>query len=237
MVITSFHGLRASFARRARTLDAVSFNGSERRASRASGSFITDNFSEGMEVDIIGSTSNDGRRTIVVLEALNMYFSGDSPTMADEAAGTRLLVGAFRDPDGLEHWPVDRVHASGFNTGVVAVNAGGDFDAWANFDAFPMEFTVDGGAVGPVPTHDTYLSQRSDLASRQYMALEAVPGATGSWRITLTPLAVLELGLLLSTSTLNADQMSRVLRYAAVYVRRQSDGKIQWLDLHKAVLG
>jgi len=132
------------------------------------------------------------------------------------------------DADGVETWPYHKMRANGFDDGITGVPK--------PITSFPVTVTVDGQANG-AEAYDIYLSQRTDDIASQYMQVDPVLGKSGTWTIALTSAAVTALGLGSTTDQLTVGQVRRVTRHCAIYVQRQSDDAIQWLDLEQASLG
>lgn len=136
--------------------------------------------------------------------------------------------GAPIDISGIEEWEPALMRALGFDGGITGTPT--------PITAFPFTVTVDGGALGAM-VYDAYLSQRTDDPGLQYLRLTHTAGTSGSWTIRLTSAGATELGLASVTSAVTIDQLRVALKHATLYVRRQSDGSIQLLNLLDATLG
>jgi hypothetical protein len=228
MVLANFLGMRQLFAPKGGPTTAIlTYNDPSNVLSRSAGSFIAQGYQVGMYLDSIGTALNDGRRKILVVNALDMTLE-PTPALVDEAVSSTVLA-YFRDVDGLETWPIDKVRASGFANTITGIDSA--------TTEFPVTVSCDGGADDSLELNDVYLSQRTDYGPSRYFSLTRVAGKSGSWSLALTAKAVSDLGIDGATAPLNADQLSRVLRYCTMYFRRQGDGAIQLLDLHTAVFG
>lgn len=139
-------------------------------------------------------------------------------------------------PDGLPPWPIAKVRSGGFDNGFSGIDR--------PIDEFPITLSVNGQVADAVPgihEYDWYLSQRSDQAARQYFAVAHLfsfigDAVSGSIVLSLTDLAVAELAISLPTSPLNTDRLIQTCKNVHVYVKRRSDGAIQWVDLLKQTL-
>lgn len=226
MIVHQHTAMRGAFAPAAsQVLSATFIAGPTQRITRAAGSFVTDGYEPAMSLDVVGSASNDGRRTLATVDPTVMTVTGGAPIVS-EGPVSALVKGVFRDPDGFERWPVALMRAGGFS---------GGFTGLAGATAFPRTVSVDGAANG-AEAYDAYLSQRTDAPARRLFSIVRTAGKSGTWTLSLASLAVSDLALSGPTATLTDDQLSRLLRYVALYVRRHADGAIQWVDLHKAVL-
>jgi hypothetical protein len=142
------------------------------------------------------------------------------------------------DPDGYEPWPyATKMRAGGFTggfSGVPSLNSGPI--------AFPLTVSVDSQAIG-APAFDIYLSQRTDDAAAQPFAIAEVAGKSGTWTISLTTRGCVSIGLLdasgtpTPTASLTPGQVEVASRNVYLYVRRLSDGAMQWADLRASLMG
>lgn len=131
------------------------------------------------------------------------------------------------DLDGYATWPLANVRASGFDGGFTGIAK--------PITAFPVEPTVDGNNAGS-PAHNAYLSQRTDDPALQWLSIVEKVGYTGTWTISLTAKCVSDLGLASATASLTQDELIRILNHCHLYVKRNSDGAIQWVDILRASL-
>jgi hypothetical protein len=136
------------------------------------------------------------------------------------------------DPDGYEPWPyATKMRSGGFTGGFSGILSFG-----TSAVAFPFTLSVDGQAVGAV-AYDIYLSQRTDDTANQYFTLTEVSGKSGTWTLALTSVATSKLGLATATTALTPTQGAQATRNVHLYVRRLSDGAIQWASLFDSVMG
>jgi hypothetical protein len=227
MVLANFLGMRQLFAPKAGpTTMVLTYNDPTNVLSRSSGSFIAQGYQVGMYLDSMGTALNDGRRKILVVNTLDMVLE-PTPALVDEAVSSTIL-GYFRDVDGLETWPIDNVRAGGFANTITGIDS--------TTTDFPVTISCDGEANDSLELNDVYLSQRTDYGPSRYFSLTRVAGKSGTYTLALTAKAVSDLDIE-PEAALNADQMSRLLRYCTLYFRRHSDSAIQLLDLHTAVFG
>lgn len=132
------------------------------------------------------------------------------------------------DFDGLELWDTSLLRASGFDDGITGLAK--------PITAFPSNITIV-GADSPT-AYDWYLSQRTDEASRQFIAVTQPSAAlSGAIRLSLTTLCVSELGLASATAAVSEDELRIILNDCWLYCKRNSDGAIQVFDLLKGTLG
>jgi hypothetical protein len=228
-IIAQYVAFRHWFAEVARTqgvsltYDHVS---SPNTISRASGSFVTDGYEEGMTLQVIGTPDNDGGAYEVgAVSALTLSLvTGQNFTSS--YTDTSSLVGAFYELDGMEEWPTDLVRANGFDGGFAA--------SVLPFSPFPLTLTVNDGVTDATAgtSYTWYLSQRTDDATKQHLTMtHANTATTGTVTLALTSTAVADLGLASTTSSLNAGQRVKLLRNVFVYCQRQSDKAIQLAHL------
>lgn len=135
----------------------------------------------------------------------------------------------LRALDGYEYWPANMVRANGFDDGIAIAKP---------ITSMPFALSVDGLALGSTFLYDSYLSQRTDVTADQYLQVTEASGYTGSWLLDLTEMAREKFGLSPSAASVdvNEDQLIQALKHCAFYVKRQSDGAIQYLELLKATL-
>lgn len=141
-----------------------------------------------------------------------------------------------RAADGYEVWNAGLIRTHSFDDGIAGI-----YSSEAN-QQFPISLTVNGyaaDAVASTDEYDWYVSQRTDVAASQYLAVTAYPnlaGSTysGSIRLSLTAFAIAELDLDDGTELDGADLVKRVLSRVYVYVQRRSDDSIQYVELYEA---
>lgn len=204
------------------------------------GSFVADGFELGMIADIANTVSNNTRVHVEAFETNgspnDTIVCAADDVLAAEVAATAEIDGAFIDGDGVWTWPIDLVRkvGSGFGdagstlTGVTPwYDPGGSLEISCNTGAPDAVFGVD--------DFDWYLSQRTDEQARQYLEIENFPADGGE---SFSGFVRIRNAALADTFAPNAPSITpqvlkRLFRYAHLYVRRRSDGAIQWVDLHR----
>ena len=187
-----------------------------------------------------GTANNDAieyRVTTVTAAQLTLEHSGE---VTSETAVSRTYVAFHRDTDGMPRFPGPRdstnlIRSGGFTGGIT----GAPFPYLGVAFQVTCNSTADDSVAG-TDEYDWYLSQRTDDPAKQYwLALDYNPGggntASGTISLVHSALATSELGVV--DGPLPAQQYHDLLYKVALYVRRISDGAIQWLDLHKALTG
>lgn len=134
-----------------------------------------------------------------------------------------FATGVALDVDGVSTWPIGSVRPTGFNSGFTGIAT--------PITAFPITVTI-GGSVD----HHAYLSQRTDDGAAQYLTLAIANATTDAWTISLTALAVSDLGLASATAAVDTGQLTLLLRDVTLYVQRISDDAIQLVNLLDATL-
>jgi hypothetical protein len=177
-----------------------------------------------------GTEDNDRRFLVTAATSTNLTVEpwegggdvdNEGPILCD-------LTGYFLDPDGMESWPVEMVNANGFDDGFTGIPT--------PITDFPFLASVDGQVYGDL-AHHFYLSQRTDDPDKRYIDVtRADDGASGTVTLSLTDIAVSDLGLEDATSTQNEDQLTRILKNVTLYAARISDGAIQYVNLLEATL-
>lgn len=247
MIIPSFAAFRYRFSERIElSVSATFVMDSPDQLTRGSGSWIDDGVEVGMYVDVSGSALGNNRRyRVTEMSALTLGFA-TSNTVADEGPLTLGVVAVYRDPDSYERWPVALVRASGFADGltdepVSALEPSGLTDLRLGH---MQPITLSANAYGSdsvygVDDYDWYLSQRvGDHVAQPFTIVPASTASfpavntwSGSVTLSLTNAAAAILG-----GTLDA-QMDVAWKNCHLYVRRRSNGAIQWFDLHELAFG
>jgi hypothetical protein len=126
--------------------------------------------------------------------------------------------------DGVPAWPHDRVRADGFDDGFTGIAR--------PIPAFPLTVSIDSEAVTSVDAYHWYLSQRTDDASLQWLALsQSNPAQSGTVTISLTAKCVTDMGLSTTTDDMTEPLLREILKNVDLYVVRVSDYAIQWLPM------
>ena len=219
--------------------------------ARGAGSFVSDGWLPGMVCTVSGTASNNGRFLVFSVSALSMSVNpwpaaGLGPNIVNEGPVSSSLAGVFLDADGMERWPVAKVRASGFTSGIVGING----IPPASAGVFPFLLSCNGFAHDEIYGTDQFdwcVIQRTDTTASRYLRIERYdepPTNTFSGTIIVfaTPLAQKELGFtkgagyIAGSSTvfdsvlLSADQTLAMMRNVHVYVQRKADRAIQWID-------
>lgn len=225
VILHDYAHFRHHFAEVARTI-GVSLTyaaGPPATISRGAGSFVTDGYVAGMNVDPSGTASNDGRYTIDTVAALTLTLSADD-TLSPEVV-TSSLTGATYYVDGYETWPRDNVRAGGFS------------DTWnllpRPITGFPAQLTVNSlvDDVTAGTSYVWYVRQRTDDVAKQWLSVtHADPASTGTIALSLTAKCATDIGAV-DLTKLTIEQQRRILRNVWVFVKRLSDGAIQQADL------
>ena len=139
--------------------------------------------------------------------------------------------------DGMERWPVELMRANGFDDGFTGIGK--------PIQAFPVTVSCNGGVVDAsdanAPYH-WYLSQRTDDTTKQWVSIAHASSLnSGSVTLTLTALAVSDLGLGSATDSLTEDQLARITKNLHLYVQRKrtaagGDSAVQWVDIGRYTL-
>lgn len=211
--------------------------------ARTAGSYATDGAVAGMVAIPSSSVSNDGARFLIdTVAALTLTLDDGEAVTAEAATAGVTLTMLYLSPDGYEEWPGPRSAEAGRSSNLVRANGFDDgitgYPVWFS-EAALIDLTVNAlaaDAVSGVDEYDWYLSQRTDDPSKQFLQINQVPGFSGSVQVAGTSLATSELELTPGLP-LNPDKMAEMWRHSYVYCRRRSDGAIQWLDLHRALMG
>lgn len=214
------------------------------RAEIATGNWVDDfGLGAGIQVSFSGSTNNDFGMLFVdrfnvskdiALFTVGGLFTNEGPVSVEVTA-------QYIGPDGYPEWPgptgrgTNLVRANGFSDDNWSVSLSGPYAG----SAFTV--SINGGAADAstgVDEYDWYLSQRTDDPTKQYLAMTQTPDAggnsySGSVDIVHTDLAEDEMPTLVSKNVSVAEH-TRLFKNCYLYVRRRSDGAIQWLDLQRA---
>lgn len=217
---------------------------------RAAGNFVSDGVQVGMTVQPKGSTFIDGYRykvssawtgsalqtTQLICDAI-VGGSGEGPS-AFTLSVYQMANDGYEEFPGLmaaEAGRTNLVRAGGFTGGISGFPAtfvqGVSFRLTVNAEATD--------AVSGTHEYDWYLSQRTDDAAKQYLSIGAYSLPDGQTRsgtvvISDTTVARSELSLV---GTMSADQVQQLFRFCDVYVRRRSDGAIQWVNCLRRIMG
>lgn len=235
-VLTTFDFFRYRFAdiktATGTTFSFVDNNPLQDTITRAAGSFVADGFEAGMRVQVIGSVSNNTYYTIATVAAGTLTLIAANAVVA-EAGVAATLYGTFADPDGRERFPVALVRANGFTGGITGIPqpAYNDSIITATCNSSFAD------AIAGTPDFDWYLSQRTDVVANQPMTITQTPDSggnsfSGSVRLIVLP----DDGVYGDDAISDVDRV-RIFKYCHLYVRRRSDGAIQWIDIFRRMMG
>lgn len=188
------------------------------------------NIVEGMRIQPIGTINNDRYYYAETIVGGTMTVEEQTVVSEGPIVSTVIINGNLIDPDGIETWPIALLRSGGFN-------------AISNFnipyDGTAMLLTVNAlaqDAVFGVDEYDWYVSQRTDVPANQYLDVQGninlppIVSFSGTLRMIHTTLAETEFGIVSGTN-LTPTQTVSLFKDIAVYVRRISDGAIQWVDM------
>lgn len=229
---------RERAAVRVSTTASLTFSTSLTYIERASGSFVADGWEVGMRCVVAGTSSND-RIYEDVTNVTELKLSVGAQD-ANEGPVSATLTGFHVDPDGVPEYP-------GAFASSNLVNSGGFTGLSGAIDGVPYEgveyeITCNSGAADSTKGDDLfdwYLSQRTDVAASQFLSLTqkastATQSFSGSVLLNHTSLATTKLGI--AANSITAEAFIRLLRHTALYVRRRSDGAIQWVPLLETMM-
>ncbi len=209
---------------------------------RAGGSFIADGAATGMYCEPKNTANNDGKRGYIsALTATLMTWDASGATLTAEGATPGQQLRSFYvGIDALEEWPgpfsqtTDKVRSGGFSGGISVTETAGTGELVATVNNFATD------AIPGADEYDWYLSQRTDDPTKQYLEISRYgiestsgDGYSGTVQINKTALANTELGSWSLSSPMTPDQRRGLYAFCDLYVRRRSDGAIQWLSLDR----
>lgn len=131
------------------------------------------------------------------------------------------------DTSGYEEWPVEKVRSGGFDGSTIGtrLQVPADFSSLS----FPIDITCNNFALDlspPTDEYDWYVSQRTDDPDGQALSVEDFAlQSSGRLVLNLTALGAD------TYPTIDTDAIINIFRNVYVYVRRRSDGAIQWASL------
>lgn len=235
MILPSFNDFRSRFS--VHVVNAVSLSFVDSNPDtlvRVLGDFVADGYQEGMRVQVTGSVSNNNTFTIAAVSPLVLTLI-PSDSVTPEGPVVPVLNGYFQDADGYETWPVAKVREPGSGFGDLGSTLSGIPTPLATFSSFTV--SCNAGAADSssgVDEYDWYLSARTDVVGSMPLLTQGVVVApnTYSGSITITP-AASNFGKSLGDPMSPSDVVS-VFKNCHLYVKRISDGAIQWVDLLRA---
>ncbi len=237
MIVASYPDLRNRFAERA--IDTTSAGGFSTTfvdsnpdtitRVTVSGSYIVDGFVDGMLITVTGTALNDGVYRVATVADQTLTLSPEESLTAETIGCS--IVGVETYVDGYEKWPYQNVRKPGSGFGDLGSTITGIPKPWPTFSSFGITcngFAPD--AVFGVDEYDWYVSQRSEDTSAQPLTLSFVSTASGTIIISPKPARYGKV----AGDPMTPDEVIKVFRNCHIYVKRISDGAIQWVDMLRA---
>ena len=203
------------------------------------GSFVVDGFVIGMSAEVLGTVDNNLRFSV---EGFATHGSPDDTLVlaADDAVTaevcfTTTVDGVYIDGDGLELWPLALVRKAGSGFGDAGSTITGIPSTFGGETSFFVSCNTGAADAAPgVDEYDWYLSQRSDDAAAQYLTIAqrsniGVNSYSGTVIVASSTLAATHFDL---TSSADEPTLRALFKRSHLYVRRRSDGAIQWVDIY-----
>jgi hypothetical protein len=193
-----------------------------------------------MTVEPYGTSDNDAVYTIATVAATVLTLVDDDAVTAEGPVSCQLTA-SWTDTDGWPEYPgpdtrgTDLVRANGFDDGFSIVTIQDlDFETLITINASAAD------SVAGVDDYDWWLSDRTEVPASRFLSLAQAPDTggnsfSGSVNLSLTATCITELALALPGS-ITMQQLASMFKFAHLYVRRRSDGAIQWVDLHALYL-
>ncbi len=226
-ILYQYSAFRTQFATVARTTgvsltyDHVSMPNT---VTRVSGSFVTDGFVAGQSLDVSGTTDSDARYTIATVAALTItLITGEQFNSSETIVSS--LTGATYELDGAETWPQALVRANGFSSTFALTPR--------PITIFPAQLTCNALVTDATAgsSYKWFIRQPQVEPALQWItATHASALSTGTIAIDLTGPAETDIGAVTLTK-LTFEQQLRLLKGVTVFVKRLSDGAIQFVDL------
>lgn len=233
MLYATFPQFRYHFALRGEMTGSPTFTfTAPHTITRSAGTWAGDGVLDGHDIDLFNCGSQSGRKTGVTITAPTVITVNE--TLGAGVALTPSFVSAFHDVDGLETWPVAIVRSGGFSGGITGTPT--------PYALTQFELTCNAGAADAVPwtdEYDWYFSQRTDDPAKQLLVATRKPFSggdtySGTIQVVHTALALTELGFT-GVSDFTPQLVVHLFKNVHAYVRRKSDGAIQWLDVLRAM--
>lgn len=226
MIITTFSAFRDKFATRVQNTYSVTFSAPD-FIDDAGADFVTDGYVAGQRIQVIGSASNDGYRIIDTVSTTRI--TTIEQTVAAEGPVAVSLDAISVDNDGYPSWPIANMRAGGFSAGFTGLGN--------NYTGETLSITANSGAADSVKgtdEYDWYLSQRTEVASKQVLSISPVPHtATQSFSGTVRVLNTALAQTLYGSTLGDPESVAKLFKACHLYCQRRSDNAIQWIDLHK----
>lgn len=237
-VLTRYGDFRNYFAKHYTSSGSFTFvNSNPDTITRSSGSFADDQLLPGMVGDVTGTVNNNKRYHLAAVAASTLTLVASDAVTAEGPIATTIRAFWLAN-DGYEEFPgpfghTNLVRSGGFTAGFTGVPH--------PYAGVSFQVTCNGGAADAalgVPDFHWYLSQRTDDSTKQLLtitekAATITQSFSGSVNIVHSATGTTELGALTNPTM---DQIVALFKHCHLYVRRNSDGAIQWVDLLKDML-
>ena len=143
-----------------------------------------------------------------------------------------VITGWFVDNDGQPQWPIALLDSGGFTNGFSGIPT--------PYAAVAFEVTVNSTAadtVAGVDEYHWYLSQRSDVVAKQYLSIaQKAPVGINTYSGTVSIVhSALATAVFAPSAPIDPATQRKLFKLMHLYVKRISDGAIQWVDLQSAM--
>ena len=235
MILPSFNDLRSRFS--VHVVNAVSLSFVDTNPDtlvRVLGDFVADGYEIGMRLQVTASVSNNHTFTIAGVTPLVLTLAATDAVVV-EGPVVPVLDGYFQDPDGYETWPVAKVREPGSGFGDLGSTLSGIPTPLATFSGFTVSCNSGAAdAIAGVDEYDWYLSARTAVAGALPLGTQDVVVApnTYSGSVEVTPVSA-NFGKA-PGAPMSPEDVVKVFKNCHLYVKRISDGAIQWVDLLRA---
>jgi hypothetical protein len=231
-VLANFSTFRRGFADPAVSNRSYQYvGGSPATILDGTNNLLADGHLGGTYFDVFGTATNDGRYKVSTVVAGTATLDA-SESLNAEGPVASVLESEFFDNDGYETWPILEVRAKAFTGGFTGIPQ--------PYIGAAMTISCNGGAADTVAgtdDYDWYLSQRTDVASDQYLSIVQKPDIVGaSYSGTVIIDKTANADALIGSGDVSIDDVYKLFKYCHLYVRRKivSSESIQWVDLLKA---
>lgn len=242
MIINSYTKFRDEFANSILETTNFQFIAPDKIQRGGVGSFVTNGYLANMRTRITGTASNNMDLFLKSVATNELVVQDDFAVLVNEGPLSCTLRSWKIDPDMYPTFALSSVRkaGSGFgNNGTTVVGFPNPIDLSSG--TYSMEITCNAtapdGSFG-VDEYNWYLSRRTeDVASHFINIAQKPPGASsysGTVIITPTALAISFLASVVGPKN-TPPVIRRCFKNMHLYVRRLSDGAIQWVDLYRAV--
>lgn len=242
MIINSYTKFREEFANSILETTNFQFIAPDKIQRGGVGSFVTNGYLADMRTRITGTVSNDMDLFLKSVAANELVVQDDFAVLVNEGPLSCTLRSWKVDPDMYPTFAIGSVRAagSGFgDTGTTIVGFPTPIDLSSG--NYSMEITCnsfDPDAGFGVDEYNWYLSRRTEDTTKQFISIaqKAPDSDTYSGTVIITPTALAISFLASVDGPKNTPPViRRCFKNMHLYVRRLSDGAIQWVDLYRAV--